>query len=121
MKSRESLAGSAKVENEQGHRGKGAKPFEDIPGPKAGFRTFMKFYKVTEGFTKGYKMVDRLFAEYGPIYKQYLFGIPLVHVVDPNDVERVFRADGKYPMRPPMLAWIEHRKRRDHFPGVFLS
>ena len=60
----------------------------------------------TEGFTKAYKITERLFHGLGPIYK------------DPDDFEKVFRAEGKYPRRLMFDFIVEHRKQRNHFPGI---
>ena len=99
------------------------RPFEEIPKPKADVKSFLDVYKQTEGFTKLYKVTDRRFVEHGPIFKEYgLNGVAMVHVIDPDDFEKVYRAErGKYPRRPPVDIWVEHRRRRNHFPGVFLS
>ena len=112
--SSEDLADSAKVHD--------VRPFEDIPGPKLGLKVMVDFYGRTEGFTKVYKLNDILFGEYGPIYQQnMIFGMPAVHVIDPEDFKKVFRAEGKYPRRPPVDVWNEYRKRRNLTTGVFLS
>jgi len=44
----------------------------------------------------------------------------MVHITDPDDFEKVFRAEGKFPRRPPVDIWVEHRKRRNYFPGIIL-
>jgi len=48
------------------------------------------------------------------------FGIPALHVIDPCDHEMVLRAEGKYPSRPIIDFWLEHRQRRNYFPGMVL-
>ena len=112
--SHEDLGDSANVHD--------ARPFEDIPGPKSGLKAMVDFYGKTEGFTKVYKLNDILFAEHGPIYKEnMIMGMPAVHVIDPEDFKKVFRAEGKYPRRPPVDIWSEYRKRRNLTTGVFLS
>ena len=98
------------------------RPFEEIPGPGKSFWSIVEFYRKTKGFTKPYKMHDVMFAKYGPIYKEELLGRPTVHLMDPNDFEKVFRADGKYPKRPNLFDHMtEHRRRRTGNPGIFLS
>ena len=100
----------------------GVRPFEEIPGPKVGLKFMLDSYVKSEGFTKAYRLANRLFAEHGPIFREnLLMGSQTVHVIDPTDFEKVFRAEGKYPQRPPIDVWIEHRKRMNHFPGVFVS
>jgi len=118
LESRETVDVPTNLENKE----YAVRPFEEIPGPKAGLKSIVDFYTKTEGFTKGFKLTDRRFDEYGPIFKQFMInGAAMVHVIDPDDFEKVFRAEGKYPRRPPMDIWVEHRKRRNHFPGVFMS
>ena len=114
LENREDLSDSTKVHD--------ARPFEDIPGPKLGLKAVVDFYGKSEGFKKVYKLHDFLFAEHGPIYKEnMIMGMPVVHVIDPEDFKKVFRAEGKYPRRPPIDIWSEYRKRRNLITGVFLS
>ena len=49
----------------------------------------------TERFAKGYKLFERLFEELGPIYKESVLLSPktTVHVIEPEDIEKVFRSD----------------------------
>ena len=83
--------------------------------------TFAEFFVKSERFTKGYKLHDLLFERYGPIFKENMtFGIPAVHLIDPDDHEKVLRAEGKYPSRPTIDVWLEHRQRRNYFPGIVL-
>lgn len=74
----------------------------------------------TERFTKGFKVTERLFEELGPVYKERLILSPStsVHVIEPEDIEKVFRAEGKYPRRLVIDVWLEYRKRRNYFPGL---
>ena len=76
----------------------------------------------TEGFTKAYKVTERLFHDLGPIYKEDLMFRPniTVHVKDPDDFEKTLRAEGKYPRRLFFDFLVEHRKRRKYFPGIGL-
>ena len=74
----------------------------------------------TERFTKAYKVTERLFHDLGPVYKEDLMFRPTmtVHVKDPDDFEKVFRAEGKYPRRLIFDFMVEHRKRRNLWPGI---
>ncbi|XP_074608955.1 cytochrome P450 27C1-like isoform X2 [Acropora palmata] len=97
------------------------RPFEDIPGPKRSLRNLIAFYRRSEGLTKNFKVVEAFFKEYGPIFKQDLTGdMLMVHILDPDDYKKVFRAEGKYPQRPLLDFWVEHRKRKNYFPGLVL-
>ena len=100
----------------------GVRPFEEIPGPKKNLKSMVELYFTTEGFVKGYKMNDLMFAKHGPIYKEEFSGRPVVHIMDPDDFQIVFRADGKYPQRADVFGiWLDHRKRRNLSPGIFLA
>lgn len=97
------------------------KPFQDIPGSPKNFKSFVEFYWKSERFTKGYKMLDELFQTYGPIFKEFaFFGTYSVHLIDPVDQEKALRAEGKYPTRLIIDFWLEHRQRRNYFPGILL-
>ena len=72
------------------------------------------------------KPMHKLYLErvkkYGTIYRENLpvFGdIVLTH--DPNDVQKFFRAEGKYPTRIPFTMWIHARKELNMEMGVLLS
>ena len=43
-----------------------------------------------------------------------------VHVIEPEDIEKVFRSEGKYPRRLQLDIWLEYRKRRNYFPDLIL-
>ena len=45
----------------------------------------------------------------------------MVIVHDPVDIEKMFRAEGKYPSRVPFLPWIQARNESKLGLGVFLS
>ncbi|XP_068714951.1 cytochrome P450 27C1-like [Montipora foliosa] len=94
------------------------RPFEDIPGPEKSVKNMINFYRRSEGFTKGHKHTQLLFEEYGPIVKHTFMGETAVHIIDPDNVEKVFRAEGEYPRRPALDFWMEYRKRGNNFPGI---
>lgn len=94
-------------------------PFDQIPGPRGKYTPAIEFYRVSEGFTKLYKLTEKLFIEYGPIFKQYVTDKgPVVHVMEPADFETVYRTEGKYPYRPPLDALMEIRRRKGSFLGI---
>lgn len=94
-------------------------PFNEIPGPQGKYVPAIEFHRVSEGFTKTYKLTDKLFNQYGPIFKQSVTDrSPVVHVMDPVDIQTVFRAEGKYPYRPPIDALVEVRRRKGMFLGI---
>lgn len=76
----------------------GVRPFEDIPEVN-GWKFIYNLCTKTQGFTKFFKETARLFDELGPIYKDDFMFTPFktVHVIDPGDFSKVYRAEGKYP------------------------
>ncbi|XP_031571785.1 uncharacterized protein LOC116305923 [Actinia tenebrosa] len=97
------------------------RPFEDIPGPK-GLPFFGSVHRYIQGggFHKMFNVQKELFKEYGPIFKETLFGRTGVHVMDPKDCEKVFRSEGKYPYRIPLESWLRYRKEKGYHPGILL-
>ena len=88
-------------------------PFDQIPGPQGRYATAIEFYRQSDGFAKSYKIPEKLFKVYGPIFKQYVTDkTPVVHVIEPTDFETVYRAEGKYPRRSPLDFFVKFRKRR---------
>ncbi|XP_068713686.1 cytochrome P450 27C1-like [Montipora foliosa] len=109
----DALRDSAKIQDHGEVR-----PFEDIPGPEKSLKNMIDFYRRSEGFTKVYKHMQLLFEEYGPILKHTFMGEGVVHIIEPDNIEKVFRAEGEYPRRPVLDFWMEYRKRGNNFPGI---
>ena len=100
-----------------------ARPFSAIPSPRRipliGIsRDFMKVSS-SELVQAVYRRVEEL----GKIYREKLFpGLPeFVFVLDPEDVAKVFRADGRYPRRFPIQEWIDVKEELNIPIGLFLS
>lgn len=88
-------------------------PFDQIPGPQGRYAPAVEFYRQSDGFAKFYKIPEKLFKVYGPIFKQYVTDkTPVVHIMEPADFETVYRAEGKFPSRPPLDFLVKYRKRR---------
>ena len=79
----------------------GVRSFEEMPGPKGlpYFGDVLNYLKTSE-FKEQMKALQSDFEKYGPIFKRTIMGMKMVLIKDPKDVETVFKADGKYPMRP---------------------
>ena len=114
LEQNETFRDSAKTEINDG----GVLSFENIPGPPKDLKTIVDFYRKSERLSKFYKVNESWFAKYGPVFKENFFGRYWVHVTDADDIEKVLRAEGKYPRRLEIDVWLEHRKRRNYFPGV---
>ena len=97
----------------------GLRSFGEIP-QRNRWRFMYDVVTKTEGFTKPFKFLEHLFDDLGPIYKEDFTMRPsmTVHVIDPDDFEKTLRAEGKYPQRPILDFHLEHRRRRNYFPGL---
>ncbi|XP_030747871.1 cytochrome P450 302a1, mitochondrial-like [Sitophilus oryzae] len=98
---------------------RGVKSFSRIPGPKSlsGIGTLYKYlpligeYKFDELHHNGLKK----YKKYGPVVREEI--VPNVNIVwlfDPNDIEVMFRCEGKYPQRRSHLALQKFRLDRPH-------
>ena len=95
--------------------------FEEMPGPQGlpFFGDLINYVSKTK-FKPQMAMLQTSFENYGPIFKRTVMGQTVVSVQDPRDVEIVFKADGKYPVRPGKIAKIGewYRKSRNIPNGV---
>lgn len=78
------------------------KPFRDIPGPRGYPLIGTALDYAGKNMLKIHAIMRNRYDKYGPIYREKLFpGMPeQVVILDPDDVEKVFRADGEWPNRP---------------------
>ena len=100
-----------------------AKPFDAIPSPKRipliGIsRDFTKFSPSKISF-----FVRERVEQLGKLYREKMVpGAPeFLFVLDPDDVAKVFRADGRHPRRFPFTDWIDIRKELNVPNGLFLA
>lgn len=79
----------------------GVRSFEEMPGPKGlpFFGDLINYIRKTK-FKPQMAMLQTSFEKYGPIFKTTIMGKTIVSIQDPRDVEIVFKADGKHPIRP---------------------
>ena len=88
-------------------------PFDRIPGPRGKLTTAVNFYRHSEGFRKFHKLTLKLFKEYGPIFKEDVTEkTPVVHIMEPEDFETVYRAEGKYPKRTNVDFVVKYNQSR---------
>ena len=100
-----------------------AKPFDAIPAyekiPLLGIsRDFTKFSP-----SKAVQFIEMRVGQLGKIFREKSApGLPeFVFVVDPEDVAKVFRADGRHPRRFQIKEWTDVRKELDIPLGLFLA
>ena len=100
-----------------------AKPFSEIPGPR---RLPLIGSALTFLFEVGKKPILQLqkdlMNKYGLIYRAKVPTFPeLVMIHDPQDIEVMFRAEGKYPSRAPFQVMKQARNELKINMTVLLS
>ena len=102
-----------------------AKSFDEMPGPKGLplLGTFLDYSKDLGGGVRGYhrmhEMQQQRVQQYGPICREKIFNHQTVTISNPNDVEYLFRNEGKWPRRdPPFPLWEKYKEDRDQMQGV---
>lgn len=88
---------------------------QDIPGPLAlpviGTQWVFSFGGYS--FGKLHEFYEEMNRKYGGIFKQEaLFNVPVISIFDKQDIEKVLKSSGKYPIRPPSEAVSYYRKSR---------
>ena len=89
------------------------KPFSAIPGPKGWPVIGNMFEAMRGGAMSGqvHKYLAKQHKKYGPIFKEQLGpGYKAVQIMDPADVEQIFRHGGKYPRRIPITPFLLYRQ-----------
>ena len=99
------------------------KPFSEIPAAKGWplLGTFMDYGK-PDTLNKAYRVIQQRVKKLGWIYREKLFSTfpEMLVVVDPDDVQTVFRADGKWPSRMTLDVWVESERHSNVPPGIFM-
>ncbi|XP_003384618.1 PREDICTED: cytochrome P450 27C1-like [Amphimedon queenslandica] len=93
------------------------RPFSEIPRKKG----FLKYWDWLG--PRPENVTIKRFKELGHIYRESLpsSGFPeFVVVCDPEDIEKVIRADGRWPLRDAMPLWSELREKLNLPKGLFL-
>ena len=93
------------------------RPFSEIP-KKKGFLKYMDWLG-----SRPQDVTIKRFKELGHIYRESLpsTGFPeFVVVCKPEDIEKVIRADGRWPLRDAMPLWSELREKLNLPKGLFL-
>ena len=102
-----------------------AKSFDEMPGPRGLplIGTFLDYTKDLGGGVRGYQRMHEIqqqrVQQYGPIYTEKIFDRQTVTISNPDDVEYLFRNEGKWPQRePPFPLWEKYKQDRDRVSGV---
>ena len=83
-----------------------------IPGPK-GWPIIGNMFEAMRGGALSGKIhtyLEKQHQKYGPIFKEQLGpAYRAVYLMDPGDIEQLFRQEGKYPRRTPFTPFLLHR------------
>ena len=95
------------------------RPWTQIPGPQGLglLGNVWRYIPIIGGLPSDrLDKVGRLYYEkYGPIVREHIFGRhQIVHLFDPNDMEQLFRHEGRYPERRSHRALGQYRSERQH-------
>ncbi|CAH0552877.1 unnamed protein product [Brassicogethes aeneus] len=87
----------------------------NIPGPLSlpilGTRWIFTFGGYSCG--KIHEFYSDMYKKYGSVMKEEaLFNVPVISVFEKQDIEKVLRSSGKYPIRPPTEAIAQIRRQR---------
>lgn len=99
-----------------------ARPYREIPGPN--YWELFKLFR-SGGLMDGldfFTVTSKLHERYGNICKLpgFLGRKDTVFVYDPDDIEKIFRNEGQYPIREGLDAVVHHRKvyRKDLYKNT---
>ena len=102
----------------------GVRSFDDMPGPKGWpfFGDIFSYFYKDSTFKQQVALLKSNFAKYGPIFKRTIMGRTVVSIQNPEDVEIVIKADGRYPMRPKLVFKVveEYSKSRGRPKAIVL-
>ena len=92
----------------------GVRSFDDMPGPKGWpfFGDIFSYFYKDSTFKQQVALLKSNFANYGPIFKGTIIGKAVVSIQNPEDVEIVIKADGRYPMRPKLVFKVDEEYSR---------
>ncbi|XP_070577400.1 cytochrome P450 10-like isoform X2 [Ptychodera flava] len=96
------------------------KPFEDIPRSKSKLATYIDLFR-HGGLSRMDKYILWRRQTFGPIWRENFGIFNSVVVADPVAAEAVTRAEGKYPRRQPIEAFLLYRKLEGYSLGVLLA
>ena len=100
-----------------------AKPFSEIPGPRRlPFVGSSLSFLSQVGKKPIYQAQKEWMEKYGNVYRIKVPTFPeLIMIHDPQDIEVMYRAEGKYPSRAPFQAWKQARDELKMEMAVLLS
>ena len=97
------------------------KPYNEIPGPKGlpFFGTLFDYVR-NKGHTRIHEIQQDRAQQYGEIYREKILDYDTVTISNPDDIQYLFRNEGKYPQREPLFPlWMKYKEDRRQAHGVF--
>ncbi|EDV25236.1 uncharacterized protein TRIADDRAFT_56978 [Trichoplax adhaerens] len=118
------VATTANQIDDQNNKNVNAKPLTDMPGPKGlpfigNLWTILKNNRYYQN--RSHELLSIYHAKYGPIYKCRLGSIAFVYITKPEDIAKVFKVEGKYPNRGPILPFLIYREQRKKPKGILVG
>ena len=97
------------------------RPFNEIPGPKGlPFVGTLFDYVRDKGHTRIHQIQQERAEQYGEIYREKILDFDTVTISNPDDIQYLFRNEGKNPQRePPFPLWMKYKEDRKQAHGVF--
>ena len=99
------------------------KPFSEIPAAKGWplLGTFMD-YRKPDTLNKTYRVIQQRVKKLGWIYREKPFPTfpEMVIIMDPDDIQTVFRAEEKWPTRTPFEVWVNSAKQSGIPTGIVM-
>ena len=101
------------------------KPFNEIPGPKGlpVIGTLLDYVRDqgqgVRGFSRMHVMQQQRVQQYGDIFREKIMNYGTVTISNPDDLQFLFRNEGKYPTREPLFPlWMKYKEDRNQAEGV---
>uniref|UniRef100_H3AS27 Cholesterol side-chain cleavage enzyme, mitochondrial n=1 Tax=Latimeria chalumnae TaxID=7897 RepID=H3AS27_LATCH len=101
--------------------GSSVRPYDSMPGNwRNGWINLYRFWN-SDGFRNIHNLMEKSFQTFGPIYREKIGYYESVNIINPQDAAALFRAEGMFPERLKVQAWMAYRDYRKRKYGVLLK